>query len=56
MDLLYPEFVKKDQQAIRAMYKTFAKTQNPLPKDRNLIDYGFEDFEVQGESDEGEKQ
>lgn len=26
------------------MYQAFAST-NPLPKDRSLIDYGFEDYE-----------
>ena len=31
------------------MYQAFADT-NPLPKDRNLIDYGFEDYDAINES------
>ena len=30
------------------MYQAFADT-NPLPKDRNLIDYGFETYELVNE-------
>ena len=30
-----------DQEAIRVMYELFKTAKTPLPKDRNLIDYGF---------------
>ena len=45
VDLLYPQFKKKDEQAIKIMYQTFAET-NPLPRDRDLIDYGLEEFDL----------
>ena len=48
---MYPQFRKKDELAIKAMYQAFADT-NPLPKDRSLIDYGFEDFDIKGTNSE----
>ena len=46
--MLYPQFQKADQEAIRVMYELFQTAGTPLPKDPNLIDYGFkfaDDFE-----------
>ena len=46
--MLYPQFQKADQEAIRVMYELFQQAGTPLPKDPNLIDYGFkftDDFE-----------
>ena len=48
VDMLYPQFQLADQEAIRVMYELFQQAGTPLPKDPNLIDYGFnfsEDFE-----------
>ena len=41
VDILYPQFRKADQEAIRVMYELFQQAGTPLPKDPNLIDYGF---------------
>ena len=48
VDLLYPQFRIEDQKAIREMYRTFKEAGTPLPRDSNLVDYGFnlEDEEV----------
>ena len=46
--MLYPQFQLADQEAIRVMYELFQISGTPLPKDPNLIDYGFkfpDDFE-----------
>lgn len=48
VDMLYPQFQQADQEAIRVMYELFQQVGTPLPKDPNLIDYGFkftDDFE-----------
>ncbi len=48
VDMLYPQFQLADQEAIRVMYELFQISGTPLPKDPNLIDYGFkfpDDFE-----------
>ena len=39
--MLYPQFQLADQEAIRVMYDTFNEAGTPLPKDPNLIDYGY---------------
>jgi len=41
VDLLYPQFKEQDLKTIQNMYQTFQKAGEPLPKDPNLIDYGF---------------
>jgi hypothetical protein len=39
---VYPEFKVNDRETIEAMYKTFEEGGDPLPKDPELIDFGFE--------------
>ena len=41
VDMLYPQFQLADQEAIRVMYDLFQEAGTPLPKDPNLVDYGF---------------
>ena len=41
VDMMYPQFQQADQEAIRVMYAIFRESGTPLPKDPNLIDYGY---------------
>ena len=41
VDLMYPQFKQQDLATIKDLYTRYAEAGEPLPKDTELIEYGF---------------
>ena len=41
VDLMYPQFKQQDLATIKDLYTRYEESGEPLPKDTELIEYGF---------------